>query len=425
MEADRRVTVGGPYFEDLERGQVFDAPAMTLTWGHAAIHQAIAGDRMLLPLDAPLSREVTGSEDALIHPNLVCDVAIGQSTVPTQRVLGNLFYRGLVLLRQVFRGDTLRTRTEVVALKQNRPRADGSASGLAVLRIQTQQPARRAGARLLSLPDDPAARPRRRYRPRRRLRRDLPASSIPERVRAAIPSWDYEAMRARVAEPGAAFEPGTVHVIEGRDTVTTAPELARLTLNLAMTHRDGGAGTHGRRLVYGGQTISIAARTPPGRCRRWRRSSPGAAASTPRPSSRGTSSAPRWPWSRRRGRSIRTRRSPTCAPPFTPTEEPANRPSRCSTGPSSASSPDWRSHARNPGRPPCDRGVGLRRRPARRHDPGPARRRRDPLRPDRRRAGPQPLAGHRRRRQPLLGRPQQGQALAPGGPSLRSRQGAA
>ena len=41
--------------------------------------------------------------------------------------------------------------------------------------------------------------------------------------------------------------------------MTAAPELARLTLNLAMTHRDAGAGAHGRRLVYGGQTISIAA----------------------------------------------------------------------------------------------------------------------------------------------------------------------
>ena len=41
--------------------------------------------------------------------------------------------------------------------------------------------------------------------------------------------------------------------------MTSAPELARLTLNVAMTHRDAGAGAHGRRLVYGGQTISIAA----------------------------------------------------------------------------------------------------------------------------------------------------------------------
>ena len=43
MEESRTVAVGGPYFEDLEHGPVFDAPALTLTWGHAAIHQAIAG----------------------------------------------------------------------------------------------------------------------------------------------------------------------------------------------------------------------------------------------------------------------------------------------------------------------------------------------------------------------------------------------
>ena len=66
-------------------------------------------------------------------------------------------------------------------------------------------------------------------------------------------------MCARVAEPGAALEPGTVYVIEGRDTVTDRARAGAVTLNLAMTHRDGGAGMHGRRLVYGGQTISIAA----------------------------------------------------------------------------------------------------------------------------------------------------------------------
>jgi len=258
VEESRRVAVGGPYFEDLERGRVFDAPGLTLTWGHAAIHQAIAGDRMVLPLDATLSREVTGSDDALVHPNLVCDVAIGQSTVPTQRVLGNLFYRGLVLLRQVFVGDTLRTRTEIVALKQNRPRPDGSASGLAVLRIQTHN---QRGEPVLDF-----------YRcPMIPLRDPSVATGHADgfdeiskqldsdRVRAAVPDWDYGAMRSRLEEPGSALPPGTVLAIEGRETVTTAPELARLTLNVAMTHRDAGAGAHGRRLVYGGQTISIAA----------------------------------------------------------------------------------------------------------------------------------------------------------------------
>jgi acyl dehydratase len=57
--ADLACSVGGPWFEDLHVGQVFaDAPGLTLTDGHAALHQAIVCDRMKLPLDAPLSRAV-------------------------------------------------------------------------------------------------------------------------------------------------------------------------------------------------------------------------------------------------------------------------------------------------------------------------------------------------------------------------------
>src|SRR5690348_13054151 len=119
-ELGRRIRVGGPHFEDLTHGQVFDdAPAVTLTGGHAAVSQAIFGDRLRLPLDALLCTAVTASAVPLAHPMLVCNVVIGQSTGPSQRVRGNLFYRGLVMLRPVFIGDTLRTRTEVVGLRQN------------------------------------------------------------------------------------------------------------------------------------------------------------------------------------------------------------------------------------------------------------------------------------------------------------------
>ena len=77
-------------------GQSFDgAPSMTLTDGVAAVHQSILGDRMRLPLDQTLTHAVTGTPGALAHPGLVCDVAIGQSTLATQRVKANLFYRGL------------------------------------------------------------------------------------------------------------------------------------------------------------------------------------------------------------------------------------------------------------------------------------------------------------------------------------------
>jgi acyl dehydratase len=73
----------------------------------------------------------------LAHPALVWDVAIGQSTVVTHHALANLFYRGLVLHRHPLIGDTLCTSTEVVGLRQNRPKPGRHPTGLAVLRIRT------------------------------------------------------------------------------------------------------------------------------------------------------------------------------------------------------------------------------------------------------------------------------------------------
>ena len=129
---------GGPYFDDLVVGQAFDwAPSMTLTAGAAAVHQSIIGDRLRLALDADLAVAVTGSTTALAHPQLVCDVAIGQTTLATQRVKANLFYRGLSFHRFPVIGDTLFTRTEVVALKQNAAKPGRAATGLAALRMTT------------------------------------------------------------------------------------------------------------------------------------------------------------------------------------------------------------------------------------------------------------------------------------------------
>ncbi len=126
-----------PYFEDLCVGLVRGAPAITLTDGMAAVHRAIVGDRLALALDATLAQEVAGSARGLAHPALVWDVAIGQSTLLTGRVIANLFYRGLVLQRTPAIGDTLRTSTEVVALRRTTPREGRPASGLAALRVRT------------------------------------------------------------------------------------------------------------------------------------------------------------------------------------------------------------------------------------------------------------------------------------------------
>lgn len=252
--------VGGPWFEDLERGQSFEAPALTLTDGHAALHQALCGDRLRLALDAPLCTAVTGREAPLAHPNLVCDVAIGQSTGPTQRVLGNLFYRGLVLERQVHIGDTLRTQTDVVALKENRRKPDAQATGLVVLRIRTIDQEGRPvldywRCPMIPLRDPDAA------TGHAGSFAEIPAELDMEEVAGAVPGdWRLERYRELVGgEHLADVSPGTVYEVEGRDTVTAAPELARLTLNVAMTHTDAGASAHGKRLAYGGHTIAVAA----------------------------------------------------------------------------------------------------------------------------------------------------------------------
>ena len=261
LRASERVGVGGPYFEDFEVGQVFDdAPALTLTSGHAALHQALTGDRLRLALDAELSRAVTGDQRQLAHPNLVCDVAIGQSTGPTQRVLGNLFYRGLVLLSPVFLGDTLYTRTRVVALKQNRVRERRPATGLVALQIHTENQRGEPVLDFWRCPMIPLRAPTGETGHDQDFA-DIPEDLAPESVRRAVPSgWQLRKLRDHVAgEHFADVREATVWEIGGRDTVTGAPELVRLTLNLAAAHSDAGATPNGRRLVYGGHTISIAA----------------------------------------------------------------------------------------------------------------------------------------------------------------------
>jgi acyl dehydratase len=252
--------VAGPFFEDLRVGQVIDtAPGLTLTEGHAALHQAIVGDRLRLALDAPLAAEVLGADAPLAHPALVCDVSIGQSTMVTQRVIANLFYRGLVLRRAPLVGDTLRTTTEVVALRQNSPRPGRAATGLAVLRVRTVDQADRRVLdfwRCAMLPlRDPEG--------RTEHADDLdaiPTELDPAVVHGAIAGWRLDAFRAAAPGPHLAdLARGQRWTLEGGDVVSAAPELARLSLNVAMAHHDRHGNQSGQRLVYGGHTIGVAA----------------------------------------------------------------------------------------------------------------------------------------------------------------------
>ncbi|HEX2214415.1 MAG TPA: MaoC family dehydratase [Mycobacterium sp.] len=246
--------VSGPYFDDLQVGQVFDtAPSMTLTSGAAAVHQSIVGDRLRLALDGDLAMAVTGAIGPLAHPGLVCDVAIGQTTSVTQRVKANLFYRGLRFHRFPVIGDTLFTRTEVVGLKQNSSRPGRAATGLAALRMTTVDDVGRLvldfyRCAMLPLSDGAADTGH---------ADDLSTiGTDPQPEPDPTADWDADAYRARVK--GAHFDATLAGAVlhSSADVVTSAPELARLSLNIAATHHDSRVG--GQRLVYGGHTIGLA-----------------------------------------------------------------------------------------------------------------------------------------------------------------------
>jgi acyl dehydratase len=251
--------IDGPYFEDLRHGQRFeDCPGLTLTDGLAGAHRAIVGGRLPLALDADLSQRVLGPGGALAAPNLAWDVAIGQSTTATHTVVANLFYRGVVFRRAPRIGDTLRTVTEVVGLRQNSRRPGRPATGLAALRIRASD---QHGRPVLDF-----------WRCAMLPLRDTDADTghaddlssvgtdpVERELAQVAADWDLDSYRAAVGSGGRFPRPpaGEVFRVTGGDVVSSAPELARLTLNVAKVHHDETAGAPGR-LVYGGHTIGIA-----------------------------------------------------------------------------------------------------------------------------------------------------------------------
>ena len=190
---------------------------------------------------------------------VVINLVNGQTTFASQHVKGNLFYRGLLLQRPVFVGDTLTTLTRVVGLKQNKAKAGRAATGMVALEMETTN---QDGACVLKywrcpmIPcRDPAA----------ATGHDDDFGWIPERLDgatllAALPdAWDLAPFApAAYALPAPTLAAGDRVIVEAQDTITCAPELVRLTGNIAFAHTDASRSYLGKRLVYGGHTISLA-----------------------------------------------------------------------------------------------------------------------------------------------------------------------
>ncbi|MEM7469250.1 MAG: acyl dehydratase [Pseudomonadota bacterium] len=251
--------IDGPYFEDFTVGDEFSAPSITLTDGMASMYQAISADRLRLPLDHELSRQVTGNDHALAHPSLVLNLVNGQTTYASQHVKGNLFYRGLLHKRPVFIGDTLTTVTKVVGLRQNSIKPGRPATGMVALEMETKNQRDEVVMHYWRCPMIPTRDPN----ADTGLKDNfdwMPKSFSDEELAAAMPaSWHISAMRSSYTglSPVDIIE-GHDYEVAGKDTITAAPELVRLTLNIAYAHSDASRSYLNKRLVYGGHTIALA-----------------------------------------------------------------------------------------------------------------------------------------------------------------------
>ncbi|GAB3201553.1 MaoC family dehydratase [Nocardioides hungaricus] len=241
----------GPLADDFTIGQPLEvAPSITIDEGLAAAYQGITGDSMRLPLSAVDSAAVTARLRRLANPGLVLQVAIGQSTVATRRVIANLFYRDVALHRQVHLGDTLTTRVTPAALELTKagPRAR---RGKVLLRMETVDQDDRTVAQFSRLALIPCRDPDQVVEAGTvgAAEADRP---LWEYLRFVPSSWDFSLFPTTYpGRNGATRDPLS-------DTVSSALELVRLTQNQAAAHRDSGLGIDGRRLVYGGHAIGLA-----------------------------------------------------------------------------------------------------------------------------------------------------------------------
>ncbi len=202
-----------------------------------------------------MSAKVCGDNKVLLHPLLAINLAIGQSTWASQRVKANLFYRGLVLQRSVFLGDTLYTRTRVVGLRQNKAQPGRAATGIVALEMTTTNQHGECVLHFWRCPMIPCRDPDQ-VTPHQD---DLSQIGTPVTAAAALNAiphdWQLADTNQWLGLRAHELKPPQNFVIEARDTVTCAPELVRLSLNMAMAHTDSRLSYLGERLVFGGHTI--------------------------------------------------------------------------------------------------------------------------------------------------------------------------
>ncbi|MFZ9628538.1 MAG: MaoC/PaaZ C-terminal domain-containing protein [Ilumatobacteraceae bacterium] len=242
-------TVAGPFYEDFVIGATLPPlPPVTLTEADNALYRAVTGDQHLLAADRALAASVAGAPNGLANPGIVMHYAMGQTTMATRQAIANLYYRSVRMLRPVRLGETLRTTTTVLGLRDSAPKGDQHRGKvwLGITAATDEGPA---------ITFERCALIRSRGGTPPGHESDIPGASDPTPLSALVdlvPSWDLSSM------PASAWTAGSGGTDPLRDHIDLAAPFARLTFNQAAVHRDHTMTADGRRLVYGGHVQALA-----------------------------------------------------------------------------------------------------------------------------------------------------------------------
>ncbi len=113
-------TYPGNFFEDFELGQTLShGTPRTLTEGESSLYIALTGSRYPLHCSEPFAKSL-GLKGQTIDDLLAFHVAFGKTVTDVSfNALANLGYADWRFVRPVFPGDTLRSESKVIGLKEN------------------------------------------------------------------------------------------------------------------------------------------------------------------------------------------------------------------------------------------------------------------------------------------------------------------
>ncbi len=127
--------MAGLYFEEFETGMVIEHEVRrTVTETDNVLFSTLTLNMAPLHLDAEYSKNSIHGQrlmNSLFVHGLVCGISMHETTYGT--TLGNLGFTETNFPKPVFHGDTIRVRTEIVAVRESKSRTD---SGIVTFRHQ-------------------------------------------------------------------------------------------------------------------------------------------------------------------------------------------------------------------------------------------------------------------------------------------------